>query len=169
VSTQARSPIDRSSAWKILVSVLVVATALSTLLYASMKEEVQFWKYADEVSSNPASLRGKRLNVGGFVKSVSHQGLDYDFEIETRPPRRYAVVKGRYHGLVPDTFKAGSEVVATGELSTGGLLVATNIMAKCPSKYEAKGAAKDPVLLDGIRQPQVPSVKVPLTERPSTP
>ena len=33
------------------------------------------------------------------------------------------------------------QVVATGKLSPGGLLQAEAIMAKCPSKYEAKGGA----------------------------
>jgi cytochrome c-type biogenesis protein CcmE len=121
-----------------------VVVALSGLLYASMKEEVQFWKYADEVAAAPGAFQGKRLNVGGHVKSIAKQELDYQFEIETRPPRPYAVVKARYHGLVPDTFKPGGEVVATGKIAGDGTLEAEQIMAKCPSKYEAKG----PSLMD---------------------
>ena len=47
--------------------------------------------------------------------------------------------------VVPDTFKDEAEVVATGHLD-GDTLVVDHIMAKCPSKYEAKpelGAAVD--------------------------
>jgi cytochrome c-type biogenesis protein CcmE len=40
---------------------------------------------------------------------------------------------------VPDTFKEGSEVVIKGTLGPGGFQVEPNgVMAKCPSKYEAK-------------------------------
>jgi cytochrome c-type biogenesis protein CcmE len=137
------SPVDRSTAWKIVLSVVVVVGAVSGLLYASMKEEIQLWKSVDEVQASPQTFEGKRLNVGGHVKSLvaDRQTLDYQFEIESRPPRPYAVMKAHYRGVVPDTFKTGGEVVATGKLGVGGMLQAESIMAKCPSKYEAKGGA----------------------------
>jgi cytochrome c-type biogenesis protein CcmE len=45
---------------------------------------------------------------------------------------------------MPDTFKGESEVVLKGRLTPSGFEVAPNgVMAKCPSKYEAKpGFAK---------------------------
>jgi cytochrome c-type biogenesis protein CcmE len=137
------APVDRGTAWKIVISVLVVVGAVSGLLYASMKEEIQLWKSVDEVQATPAAFEGKRLNVGGHVKSLTgdRRTLDYEFEIESRPPRPYAVMKAHYRGVVPDTFKPGGEVVASGKLDRGGLLHAESIMAKCPSKYEAKGGA----------------------------
>jgi cytochrome c-type biogenesis protein CcmE len=138
---QIQAPFDRRTAWKIVASVVVVVGAVSGLLYASMKEEIQLWKSVDEVQATPNNFQGKRLNVGGHVKSLSadRHSLDYVFEIESRPPRPYAVMKAHYRGVVPDTFKTGGEVVATGKLGPGGLLQAETIMAKCPSKYEAKG------------------------------
>jgi len=41
---------------------------------------------------------------------------------------------------VPDMFKDGAEVVVEGRLADGTLFVADNVMAKCPSKFEAKTA-----------------------------
>lgn len=145
------APIDRRTAWKIVATVVVVLCAVSGLLYASMKEEVQFWKYADEVAAAPHDFDGKRLNVGGFVKSINHNNLDYDFVIETRPPRPYATVAAHYHGLVPDTFKPGGEVVATGKLATNGILQTEQVMAKCPSKYEA-GKGNVPSLINETKK-----------------
>ena len=43
----------------------------------------------------------------------------------------------RYSGIVPDTFKEGGEVVATGHLGPDGTFEATKILAKCASKYQA--------------------------------
>ena len=45
---------------------------------------------------------------------------------------------------MPDTFKSGAEVVAKGTLTPDDRLdvVADGIMAKCPSKYDAKVTAK---------------------------
>jgi cytochrome c-type biogenesis protein CcmE len=135
------APVDRRTAWKIVISVVVVVGAVGGLLWASLKEEIQLWKSPDEVAQTPTAFKGKRLNVGGRVLSLSadRNSLDYSFEIESRPPRPHAVVKARYHGLVPDTFKTGGEVVATGKIADDGTLVAETIMAKCPSKYEMKG------------------------------
>jgi cytochrome c-type biogenesis protein CcmE len=138
------APVDRRTAWKIVLSVVVVAGSVSTLLYASMKEEIQLWKSPDElVGGARQTLEGKRLNVGGHVLSLNanRSSLEYDFVIESRPPRPHAVVKAKYRGVVPDTFKTGAEVVATGKINPEGVLVAETIMAKCPSKYEAKGTA----------------------------
>ena len=84
-STAPAAPIDRRTAWKIVLSVVVVVGAVSALLYASMKEEIQLWKSVDEVLASPAALQGKRLNVGGHVLSLTadRKNLDYQFEIES--------------------------------------------------------------------------------------
>ena len=42
-----------------------------------------------------------------------------------------------YHGIIPDTFVDGAEVVVEGSLEQDGRFVAHMLLAKCPSKYEA--------------------------------
>ncbi len=51
-----------------------------------------------------------------------------------RRPRPSPVV---YHGSVPDMFKVGRDVNATGKLQ-GGSFAATALTTKCPSKYTDK-------------------------------
>jgi hypothetical protein len=46
------------------------------------------------------------------------------------------VLRAYYTGIVPDTFKADSEVVLTGTMDDQGFH-ATEMTAKCPSKYDA--------------------------------
>jgi cytochrome c-type biogenesis protein CcmE len=72
--------------------------------------------------------------------------LQYRFKIESRPPRAPAVITAVYSGIVPDTFKSGAEVVAKGSLGPDNVLavVPDGIMAKCPSKYDAKGGDRLP-------------------------
>jgi cytochrome c-type biogenesis protein CcmE len=46
-----------------------------------------------------------------------------------------------YHGILPDMFAEGREVVVEGRYADGGL-AARQIMTSCPSKYEpAPGAS----------------------------
>ncbi|HEX9393722.1 MAG TPA: cytochrome c maturation protein CcmE, partial [Gemmatimonadales bacterium] len=42
-----------------------------------------------------------------------------------------------YHGLPPDTFTDSAEVVVEGRLQKDGVIRATNVLAKCGSRYEA--------------------------------
>jgi len=121
-----------------LTSVILVA-AFSGLLYSTLSEGTEYYKHVDEVMADPAPWYGKKLQLHGFVVEDSilrkRDSLDYKFEIQNNG----AVVPARYTGVVPDTFKDGSEVVLKGRLGPDGFSVDPNgVMAKCPSKYEAK-------------------------------
>lgn len=121
-----------------LTSVILVA-AFSGLLYSTLSEGTEYYKHVDEVMADPAAWYDKKLQLHGFVVDESilrkRDSLDYKFEIQNNG----AVVPARYTGVVPDTFKDGSEVVIKGRLGPDGFTVDPHgIMAKCPSKYEAK-------------------------------
>jgi cytochrome c-type biogenesis protein CcmE len=141
-------PVSKGAAWKIVASVVVVTGAVAFLLTASMKQGAEYYKHVDEVMAATNDWRGKRLQVHGNVVDGSIERakgtLLYRFKIESRPPRPPGVIEATYTGLVPDTFKSGAEVVAKGTLTSDDKLdvVADGIMAKCPSKYEAKPSAK---------------------------
>ena len=75
-------------------------------------------------------------------KSVSRKpnSLEYRFQVQSNGK----IVTATYTGVVPDTFKNDAEVVLKGTLSPDGFTVAPNgVMAKCPSKYEAKDRRPD--------------------------
>ena len=42
-----------------------------------------------------------------------------------------------YHGVIPDTFVDGADVVVEGQLEADEVLHAHTMLAKCPSKYES--------------------------------
>jgi cytochrome c-type biogenesis protein CcmE len=142
------APVSKGAAVKIVVSVLAVVGAIATLFYMSAVPGMEYYKYVDEVMAQKDQFRGKRLKVHGYVVEGSilrktTDSLDYRFKLETRPPRTPAIIDVEYHGLVPDNFKHGAEVVAKGSLTADNRLIVVKegIDAKCPSKYEA-GAPK---------------------------
>ena len=122
-----------------IVSVVILAGALSLLLFTTMSQDAQAYKHVDEVAANPEAWYGKSLQLHGFVAGevlVKPASLDYKFTVETKGHSIPAV----YKGLVPDTFKTGAEVVLKGTLEPHGFIVEPGgVMAKCPSKYEAAG------------------------------
>ncbi len=122
---------------KIGITSLVLATAFGVLLYSTLGESMQYYKYVDEVTASPQQWHGKRLQVHGYVVPGSRMRkpdtLEYQFDLQ----RNGQTIRAYYTGVVPDTFKDDAEVVLTGELTPGGFM-ATEMTAKCPSKYEEK-------------------------------
>jgi cytochrome c-type biogenesis protein CcmE len=121
---------------KIVISTLVLGLAFSAMLYSSLSEETQYYKHVDEVMTQPVDWYGKRLQLHGHASDIRRKpdSLDYRFEIA----HNGQMVKASYTGIVPDTFKDGSEVVVKGTLGPNGFVVEpSGVMAKCPSKYEA--------------------------------
>jgi cytochrome c-type biogenesis protein CcmE len=128
---------------KLGASLLAIGAAGLVLLCAAQRESATtYYRHVDEVVADAQTLRGKHLQVHGCVVPGSIERRlgtdDYRFRMKSLPPRPPADIQVRYTGLVPDTFHAGAEIVATGTLvGDGGLdVVPDGIMAKCPSKYE---------------------------------
>jgi cytochrome c-type biogenesis protein CcmE len=123
---------------RVLLSTFVIGGALTMLLYTTVSEGAQYYKHVDEVSVDPQAWYGKKLQLHGYVvdKSIKRRpdSLDYQFDIQNNGK----VIKASYTGVVPDTFKDGSEVVLKGRLDASGFAVEPDgVLAKCPSKYVA--------------------------------
>jgi cytochrome c-type biogenesis protein CcmE len=135
---------SRRTAWKILLTVVVSASAVSGLLWASLGEGAEYYKHVDEALAAKSRLAGKRLRVHGNVVdgSLVHQPgtLDYHFLVESKAPREHATMTVDFHGIPPDLFKPGAEVIAAGVLGGDGLLKSDRIETKCPSKYESQAS-----------------------------
>lgn len=125
-----------SKTLRAVLSVFIVGGALSALLFTTMRGEASYYMKVDEVMPNPSPWYGKPMNLHGFVVPGSIQRrpntLDYRFQIKNGE----SVVLANYTGIVPDTFKDDSEVVLTGKLEPSNAFTTTEVMAKCPSKYD---------------------------------
>ena len=127
----------KHKAIKIAATAGVFVLALSGLLYSTLSEGTEYYKHVDEIAAQPDAWHGKQMNLHGFVveKSimVKPDSLEYRFDVQNNGQ----VVRASYKGVVPDTFKDGSEVVLKGRLGPHGFVVDPNgVIAKCPSKYE---------------------------------
>lgn len=110
-----------------------------------------YYKTVEEFMA-AADVEGRSLRVHGYV---SNDSIDRDlaarrvhFQVQSTPPHAggavgstLAVVYGNLD--TPDLFRDGAEVVVEGTLEGRGnqaVFVADNVLAKCPSKFEAKAA-----------------------------
>lgn len=114
----------------------VVAGAVALLVFGDAGEGVLEYVYANEVVESPERFEGREFQVHGLVvegtvRQKKDAGGDYTFDIQYEG----AVLPVHYASMVPDTFAEGGEVVLTGTYQ-GGRIEATEMSAKCPSKYE---------------------------------
>ena len=133
---------------KITASVILIGGSLTYLLSTSMSEQMEFFHPADVVIVKTEELKGQRMRMGGHVVkgSIAQKTgtLDYIFEVKPiagmlkHPEAANKSITVRYSGVVPDTFKDDAEVIVTGSLGQDGTFIAKDLLAKCPSKYEAQ-------------------------------
>ena len=120
---------------KIAATISVVVLALTGLMFATLRDETQYYKRVDEVMADPSAWRGKRLQLHGYATGIERKrnSLEYRFKVQSNG----SIVQAQYKGVVPDTFQEGSEVVLKGKLGPDGFDVEKDgVVGKCPSKYE---------------------------------
>ena len=138
----------RNKALKIGLTTTVLLGALVGLLWTTMADGTAYYQHVDEVMVDPSVWYGKRLQVHGYAQDirVRPKSMEYQFDVENNG----YVIQAEYTGIVPDTFKNDAEVVITGRLDGITFHVEPDgIMAKCPSKYEAK-----PTIENSISEPK---------------
>jgi cytochrome c-type biogenesis protein CcmE len=140
---------------KIVASIALIGGAGTYLLADTLfadAEALTYFHPADAVLAQKTELVGKRIRMGGHVTKGSifqKKGtLDYQFDVRPvpamlkHPEFANSSVTVRYMGVVPDTFKDDAEVIVTGTLGPDGVFQANDLLAKCPSKYEAEAKSK---------------------------
>ena len=117
------------------------------LLYSSV-DAAEHYKHVDDLIAEAEKFSGKTLRVHGYVQpgsiqeSIVGKKTKRTFVLEYRGQQ----ITVRSEGPKPDTFRDQAEVVAKGQLvSEGGALVlnATELSAKCPSKYQGATRTKE--------------------------
>lgn len=125
----------------LLLGVGIVAT-MGFLLAVGIRGSGGFVYYltVSEFQGKGGSATGK-FRVNGKVRNGSiarlKTGEDVSFDLRDEG----AVLPVRYHGIIPDTFVDGADVVVEGALASDGTFEAKTLLAKCPSKYEAAAKA----------------------------
>ncbi len=146
-------PRKRKSNVGLLVGLLVMGGGILALVFTSFSQGQVYSKGVDDLLRDKVKYADRAVRVEGtLVKGTlvrRDQPCEYRFTIEKKGatlPVRYAQC------IVPDTFRdmpgMDVSVTAEGKLTDTGAFEASNIMAKCPSKYEMKelqkGGAKAP-------------------------
>ena len=122
---------------------LIIVAAIAGLIWTSVKQTGVYFLSPTELltrTEQDPSFHDVGLKVGAkVVRGSIHRdpgSQRIDFEVSDTA-RRFPVT---YVGLVPDTFTDANEieVIMTGKLGRDGVFHATEVLAKCGSRYEAE-------------------------------
>ena len=131
-----------SKSKKIIAGSIIIVAAVAYLMYAGMKDTMVYFMTVSEVLAKGQTLNDKGIRIGGKVAADSinwnQEKLDLKFTMEDEKTQEKLAIE--YHGTIPDTFKEGVTAIVEGKLSEDKVFHAKTLLAKCPSKYEAKKA-----------------------------
>lgn len=136
------------------VVVSLVAMALQrNVAYLYTPAEVLRGDAGAEVASGQA-----RFRLGGMVEKGSFQRASGSMEARFRVTDGDAQLAVSYTGILPDLFREGQAVVATGRME-GGTFVAENVLAKHDETYMPKEVADKMGMAHQKHDVQVPAAE----------
>ena len=104
-----------------LVAALLFLGGLGYLVFSGLSENTVYF------------LNVSEARAANLLKNVDGPGASFLLQDKDDAGLTLPVV---YKGAVPDTFKAGAEVIVEGGLQPDGRFMAKTLMTKCPSKYQ---------------------------------
>jgi len=124
---------------KIIIGVTIIVGALIYLIACGFKSNAVYYLTVPELYAKEHIPVGEGLRISGTVVPETidwnSQNIQLNFAMAEGPD----TLRVKYDGIMPDQLADAQQVVAEGKLDSTGVLHATKLLLKCPSKYEAKG------------------------------
>jgi cytochrome c-type biogenesis protein CcmE len=146
---------------KFLVGGLLILAAIVYLIISTSQASAQYFVTIEELRTRSAELQGRELRVSGAVIGDSIQydanTLTLSFTVANIPSdnkvidasgglaavlkaavvdKSQARLKVAYKGVKPDLLKNEAQAIMTGKYEADGSFTATELLLKCPTKYE---------------------------------
>jgi cytochrome c-type biogenesis protein CcmE len=121
----------------IVAGAVLLAAATGIIGYA-MRDGIEFFRAPSQLAEHPPG-HGERFRLGGLVEegSVVRDGRSVRFVVTDGG----ASVPVTFSGLLPDLFREGQGVIATGALD-GDTFTATEVLARHDESYMPKEVAE---------------------------
>ncbi len=119
----------------ILVGLLLLGIGSATALaLTALSDNVNhFYSPSDVLAGKAPQARNFRL--GGVVLEGSSKRDGGTLLAKFTVTDRFKELPVQYEGILPDLFKEGQSVIATGQLGSDGVFVATEVLAKHDENY----------------------------------
>jgi cytochrome c-type biogenesis protein CcmE len=129
---------------KFLVGSAAIVLVLIYLGYAGFKSSMSYNQTVSEMLATKEIAYGRHIELTGDVipGTIKREGRVVIFDVNDSKDKE-KIVTIRYEGKdpLPDTFRDNATAMAKGKLDKSGVFVATQMTAKCASKYDKEKAA----------------------------
>jgi len=122
--------------YKPIIISAVIVLVIGYLIYTGLRDTMVFYLTVSEVMAKTPEDLTDTQKVGGMVTAGSVQWDPKTLKLSFKLEDQQAGLIINYSGVVPDSFKPGTEVIVEGTYKGDGKFKATTIMPKCASKYE---------------------------------
>ncbi len=127
------NPIRRRRLILILLALAALGTAAALVLLA-LRENIQHFVSPSDIHAGKAAI-GQRIRIGGIVEEGSLQRTGEALDAHFVVTDRFKTTRVHYRGILPDLFREGQSVVATGQLTSADQFEADEVLAKHDEKY----------------------------------
>jgi len=119
-----------------LIGGAILAVVVGYLFYLSFGSSVSYYVTVSEYFDRGSELHGTNVRVAGKIADGFTEWNTEDLEL------KFAITEGGdtlpviYQGAKPDGFKAGASILVEGKCHSDVIFRASQLIMKCPSKYE---------------------------------
>ncbi len=124
----------------IVISLVLAAVAVAAgLTVLALQQNMTYLFSPSEVAAGHVA-KGARFRLGGVVLEHSVQRASDSLKVDFVVTDRFKDLPVEYTGILPDLFREGQSIVATGSIEEGRF-VATEVLAKHDETYMPKEVA----------------------------
>jgi cytochrome c-type biogenesis protein CcmE len=118
----------------VAISLIVAAVAIAaTLTVLALQKNMTYLFSPSEVHEGHAPSDA-RFRLGGVVEEHSVKRSNDSLEVDFVVTDRFQTIPVEYKGILPDLFREGQSIIATGAMKDGRF-VATEVLAKHDESY----------------------------------
>ena len=123
---------------RFLIGGVVLILAVGYLLYLSFEDSVSYYLTVSELNDKGSEVYDTHVRVAGKIVDGSIDWNAKELELEFVIVESNATLPVVYEGTKPDGFKADANILVDGQYHSDKIFRASQILMKCPSKYEPK-------------------------------
>ena len=127
------NPVRRRRLVALSIGLLGLGIAAGFVVYA-LRENLQHFVSPSDIAAGKAP-QGHRFRLGGVVLEGSVQRSPTSLEVEFIVTDRFKQIPVHFSGILPDLFREGQSVVATGTLEGEHRFLAEEVLAKHDENY----------------------------------
>jgi cytochrome c-type biogenesis protein CcmE len=121
--------------YRILIAAVIVIATVGWLAYTGVRDTKSYYVTISELNAMGNKAYTRNLRVAGNVDpgTIERSGLAVSFVLDEQGRKLHV----NYQGAEPppDTFKDNAQALAVGTYGRDGVFHATQLQAKCASKY----------------------------------